>query len=490
MNDYNLAEKAFLAKDDFALEFYCNIVIGTGEKKEKIVAHFMMALSFQDRDIAKASYHAQEAKELAGNDGTAVFYNDIGIIFLKAKQYWQAFYCLSRASSMKWATTDVDGNLATVMHALKMYKESERLFKRVLQQRKLSKFFTNYGNLLYDIGRLDEAERAHKRCLELNPTLSEVHINLANFYLNTAKYDLAEYHACEVLYRDPKNPQASFVMGILHLLANDLKIGLSLYRWRFKANGDDRKFPLERWNGSHIPGKKILITGEQGLGDNIMMFRYIPLLSEKGIDIDLACDKKLHRLFSTFYKDVTYTDNPHFENYDYYLDMMDLPLIFDSFANEMSNCYIPDVFHDNITYNGGETYGWCVTGNPSHKNDKYRSINRELFMDSEVFKYIDTEKTIELTQKALSDMGKNDILDVAKLLSDLKTVITVDTMIAHLAGTIGVPTILMLPANPDWRWLREGTASRWYPSVKIFRQKKLGDWTNVFEEVLEYLKSS
>ena len=78
--------------------------------------------------------------------------------------------------------------------------------------------------------------------------------------------------------------------------------------------------------------------------------------------------------------------------------------------------------------------------------------------------------------------------DTAALLEAIDLVITVDTSVAHLAGTMGKPTWILLPFKPDWRWLLERDDSPWYPTVRLFRQPRPGDWASVIERVSRELR--
>jgi len=82
----------------------------------------------------------------------------------------------------------------------------------------------------------------------------------------------------------------------------------------------------------------------------------------------------------------------------------------------------------------------------------------------------------------------NDYLDTAAMLMNLDVVISVDTSVVHLAGALSRPTIAILPYNVEWRWLMEREDSPWYPTMKLFRQRAIGDWTNVIRRVGEELK--
>jgi ADP-heptose:LPS heptosyltransferase len=138
--------------------------------------------------------------------------------------------------------------------------------------------------------------------------------------------------------------------------------------------------------------------------------------------------------------------------------------------------------------------GVAWSGNPSHKNDQNRSISLDRLLNHlpDTFKYISLHNEIR-TNDVATLKANNMVLDASTYLSDfsdtaalihyLDLVITVDTSLAHLSGAIGKNTWLLLPFAPDWRWLLNREDSPWYASIKIYRQKKLGDWDDVLQEV-------
>jgi hypothetical protein len=92
--------------------------------------------------------------------------------------------------------------------------------------------------------------------------------------------------------------------------------------------------------------------------------------------------------------------------------------------------------------------------------------------------------------KTLSDLGPKlgDLADTAAALTQLDLVVTIDTAVAHLAGALGVPCWVALPFVPDWRWLLDRVDSPWYPSLRLFRQERLGDWDGVFQQLVAQLR--
>ena len=143
-------------------------------------------------------------------------------------------------------------------------------------------------------------------------------------------------------------------------------------------------------------------------------------------------------------------------------------------------------------------FGW--RGNASYREDYLRSMSVESFapiLSVPGVSFLSLQKGADaelasLTSMSLTLLGdgldsREAFCDTAALASALDLVITTDTALAHLAGAIGAPVWLLLPAVADWRWGIEGTTTAWYDTMRIFRQSTLGDWSDVVEAVCEAL---
>jgi ADP-heptose:LPS heptosyltransferase len=140
--------------------------------------------------------------------------------------------------------------------------------------------------------------------------------------------------------------------------------------------------------------------------------------------------------------------------------------------------------------------GVVWSGSRLHHNDRHRSCTLELFdafLKHEGVDFFSLQKGAaeeELAGHGLVDLGNGfaDFADAAAAVSRLDLLITVDTAVAHLAGAMGIPTWLLLPANNDWRWLAATSESPWYPGMRLFRQPRLGEWASVMGEVADELR--
>ena len=139
--------------------------------------------------------------------------------------------------------------------------------------------------------------------------------------------------------------------------------------------------------------------------------------------------------------------------------------------------------------------GLAWRGHPQHRNDGRRSISlaalEPLFTATGVAFYsLQVAPTADFAgeaihQKALLNLEHliHDFADTAALMAQLDLIIAVDTSVAHLAGALACPVWLLLPFAPDWRWLLDRDDSPWYPTMRLFRQPAIGDWTSVVQSV-------
>lgn len=291
-------------------------------------------------------------------------------------------------------------------------------------------------------GRLEEAEKLLRLVLQLNPADA-----------------LAEKH-----------------LGLILLSRGEYREGAAFYeaRLRLPRKEGDPALSYHRWAGEPLDGKSVLIWPEQGFGDQIMLARFAPLLRERGCDVTLLCHPALEALFkrSLNVRVCGMSGEVEFPDPDVWLWANSLIPALGVTPSDLSG----KPYLSAASRPTGARIGIAARGNPTHGNDAARSAPGEI------------ARRLTAIPGAISllpeDTGATSFEETAELVSGLDLVISVDTSIAHLAGALGKPVWILLPAfGTDWRWGRGTVTSHWYSTARLFRQPAPGDWLSVLEEV-------
>ncbi|ULA61618.1 MAG: hypothetical protein LZF60_340159 [Nitrospira sp.] len=259
--------------------------------------------------------------------------------------------------------------------------------------------------------------------------------------------------------------------------------------------------PVPRWDGQRLDGKTILLWAEQGYGDNIQFIRYAPMVAERGGSVIVACPPALQRLFGTVRGiSKVYKSAEEFSgaSYEYQAPILSLPYLFGTTIETIpADAYLlaPTESAVCLRPSKGLKVGLVWAGNPQHANDARRSVALAyllpLLQEPGVSWYslqvgLAAREIIQLgLARLIQDLSPqlHDFADTADAIRRLDLVITVDTAVAHLAGAMGKPVWVMLPAGADWRWLENRTDSPWYPTARLFRQPWQGNWVSVVKAV-------
>jgi hypothetical protein len=283
-------------------------------------------------------------------------------------------------------------------------------------------------------------------------------------------------------------------------------------RWKKANPGVYPKFSEPRWFGkTSIEGKTIVICADEGLGDTIQFARYVPMLALLGARVILAVDPPAHALLSglsgvsqSLRKDIDVL--PAF---DLHCPMSGLPLAFGTRLDTIPPgiSYLPPVpesrvqaWQDRLGPHDRLRVGLVWSGNPAHSNDHNRSTSLRTFtglLDLDAT-FISLQKDPRPGDQAMlrerTDIvdptaDLTDFVETAALLSCLDVMVTVDTSVAHLAAALGRPTWILLPYDPDYRWLLGRDDSPWYPTARLFRQGKARDYATVLDRVRSELET-
>jgi tetratricopeptide (TPR) repeat protein len=372
----------------------------------------------------------------------------------------------------------------------------------------------NLGLALADLGRFTEAEAAYEQALRLDPGYAEAHANLGSTFKEQGRLDeaLACYQIALSLL--PQSVSANYNRALTLLQAGDYAAGWEAYEWRWqRPSSPMRPFPHPRWDGSPLEGKTILLWCEQGLGDAIHFVRYAPLVKARGGMVFLESPPELVRLFASVPGiDRVLVGGEGLPAFDVQVPLLSLPAVFGTTLARVP-AEVPYLFPETQRREAwgqrlGEVQGARVgivwQGNPRHGWDHFRSFPLATLAPLaavEGVRLVSLQKGPGVEQlRALRgrfsvvDLGEavdaeGGFVDTAAILQELDLLVCADTAVGHLAGALGVPVWLALSQVADWRWMVGRECTPWYPTMRMFRQRHLHDWTELFQRMACDLRS-
>lgn len=250
------------------------------------------------------------------------------------------------------------------------------------------------------------------------------------------------------------------------------------------------------WHGEPLAGQSILVTSEQGHGDNFQFVRFVTDLTARGASrVVVECHPTAVSLFAA--SGLNAVAKGQAPPTDWYVPMLSLPYRLEV-GNDTAAGRIPYLRAKSrldVAPKGRCRLGVVWQGNPAFLATTLRDFDTALLPQLLAIPKVDwvslqhgTSPPASGTSLSIPPLA-DDWLATAQLLSKLDGLVTVDTGIAHLAGAMGLRTFIMLPFSPDWRWGLERETTLWYPSARLVRQRKSGDWASVVEQLTGLLSS-
>ncbi len=437
-------------------------------------------------------------------------------------RYEAAIESYDRAIALQPAFAEAHSNRGNALHELHRFEDALAGYDRALALRPdFAEAHSNRGNALQELRRHDEAVASYDRALLLRPDMAEVHSNRGNALTELRQFERALESFDRAQALRPDLADAHFNAALCRLLTGDFVRGWEEYEWRWgtaQLKDARRNFARQQWSGSEqIAGKTILVHAEQGFGDTLQFCRYVPHLAARGARVILEVQKPLHSLMSTLSgaaQIVSRGDRlPHF---DLHSPLLSLPRAFGTKPGTIPS----DTPY--LSASAGKTAAWrarlgdddrlrvgLVWAGSSRKElpnaariDRQRSIafdRLQPVLQVTGCAFYSLQKGGEpAAQLRASEHGRavidwteelHDFSDTAALVANLDIVVAVDTAVAHLAGALGKPFLLMNRYNTCWRWLLDRDDSPWYPAARQFRQDETRTWEPVIARVADALRA-
>jgi tetratricopeptide (TPR) repeat protein len=354
--------------------------------------------------------------------------------------------------------------------------------------------------------------------LAIDPRHPLLHHNAARALGMQGDLAASRPHSMEAARLMPDNPYMQFQLAGVQLGLGEFEEGWQRYGWFYKIPGREKELvrpPFPEWQGESVAGRLFLLIGEQGRGDEIQFIRFAEWLHQQRAIVDVLVSEPIARLAASMTNVRTVWTTVPPGPYDYWSHMLRIPermklslpmlpvampyLATTPHKFRYWQGYI-DALSSRKMSEGGKHIAVVWAGSATHALDRYRSIRIEalkpLFNLPQVSWYSVQKGERERESERLGNdfdvhtLGPaiEDFTDTLAILQTLDLLITVDTSVAHLAGAAGLPVWTLIPACADWRWLTDRTDSPWYPSMRLFRQRRLGEWDAVVDEVRHALR--
>lgn len=452
----------------------------------------------------------------------------------------------TRAAALDPADADVLNNLGVLLRSRGRLAEAAAAYRAALARAPDNALFHgNLGNLLGLLGAETEAEIHLRRALVLDPGFVDGHYNLgahlvridqpaaaiphlrrvlalqperwdALTNLGVALVACGELDEAEACYRralalKPDNPEAHYDLAWLLLLRGRWDEGWREYAWRWRMpsfSSRRRAFDAPLWDGRFLDGP-LLMHAEQGLGDAIQFVRYAAFAARRCRKLVIDVPRPLLRLFAAAAQAGLLPGDIHDADATppvvaAHVPFMTLPGLHGGGPSEVPAeiPYLvapPPAPHLRLADRGRRRIGLVWAGSPDNRIDRQRSMPAAALLplfDATAADFVSLQVGPAAGEVRVFPQDRiggavpgaaPDFLDTAAVIAQLDLVIGVDTAVMHLAGALGKPGWLLLPAAPDYRWLESGATTAWYPSLRLFRQAARGDWAGVIAAVARAL---
>ena len=366
--------------------------------------------------------------------------------------------------------------------------------------------YSNFGIALYRQHRYAEAVAAYREAIAHNPALAEAHNNLGSALFDLGKVDDALESFAEAIRLEPDYREAHWGRALAWLSRGEYERGWPELEWRLTPDSRLRKPP--RWTGESLAGRTVLLEAEQGLGDTLQFVRYASLVRRRGGRVVLACQPRLVSLLAAGCRalDQVVSQYDARPSVDVYAPLLSLPGIFQTTLPTVpaevpylnADPLLVDKWRSVVSGLPGFKIGIAWQGNPQYHGDQERSFPLAEF---EPLAHVPGVRLVSLQQGQGAeqlragdrkfpvvefdqlDEAAGPFMDTAAIINSLDLVITCDSAIGHLAGALGMRAWVAIPAVADWRWLQNRDDSPSYPTLRLFRQEKIGDWKGVFQRI-------
>jgi tetratricopeptide (TPR) repeat protein len=499
---FNLAKQAVIAGDHATAKNYLSQAISIDASHTG--AHLQLGdLLLADGSLQEATAMHRKVTEISPDD--AVGWSHLGATLVAADSIDDAEAAFRKATLLAPKSEDVFFNLG---RHLSVYGDEDEAIEALRHALSLNPTnaaaYTQLGYVAQNRGEFQAAVGHYRKSLEFCSTSSIAKHNLGLVLSSLGHADGLDLLA-QTVSEEPESAEFHWNLGEKLLLHQRFSEGLREYEWRKRVGrftSQHLHFNKPEWDGAPLHGETILLYAEQGQGDTIQFTRYAELVAQRGGRVVLEVQRSLQRLLAELpcvAECVAQGDSlPEFSTF---AALMSLPYIFDTSALTIPppSPFFAEKFATSPDRKRALQVGLVWAGNKRDKRDRLRSTKLDQWSE------LATIKGVEFTSLQIGEPADQidwpstninfvrgcssveDFADTAAIMACLDLVITVDTAVAHLAGTMGKLVWILLYDPVDWRWGLEGEHSAWYPSATLFRQHNQEGWRPVIQRVASRL---
>lgn len=469
------------------------------------------------KDLAARLNNESEEDAIAVLRGVALLsedplniYKKLADYFYKVSDWQRAIYYLEKCCAVDSEDFASLFYLGNCLKNMGVYDAAVNAFERSIAVKSYPEGLINLASAYSDINQKDLELNTLKDLVQSFPEYTLGHYNLGVFWYAQKNIPAAIQSYENALRTNPDHGLTKVAYSLALLMDKKYVEGFRMHdsRWGVAPNCPIRNFDRPRWSGQDVEeGASILVTLEQGFGDTLQMLRYVPFLTDVFDKVVLEVQPQMQRLVTLAFPDVdVIVYGMDLPETDFYCPIMSLPGAFGTTYTTIPNqdAYIrlpryeslfPDLLNETRKKIGVCWRGGMLDPKMAHRSLSLKAIKPLCEIDDyawvSLVKDIPNHERTELRSSKVIDLTSEltDFYDTYRLISDLDVVITVDTAVAHLAGAMGKPTVVILNEGYDWRWHMDDETSAWYPSTRLFRAYKLGGSADLVPHLLDEIKT-
>jgi len=493
-----------LGKNELAVQLIDKALTGRPDFAGALFNRGLALQALQRYDEALAGY--TEALTMLPN--STDIWMQCGISLHQLQRYDKALASYDRALALKPTYAEALNNRSGTLQELGRYDEALASCNQALVIRPAyAEALFNRGRALQRLNRYDEALASYDQALTISPAYAEAFGNRGAALQALGRYDDALASYDQALVIRPEDAEVHWNRSLCRLVVGDFERGWQEYEWRWKWGAFPaarRNFSQPLWLGKEdLAGKSILLHSEQGLGDTIQFSRYAQAVAQKGARVILEVQPTLKALLATIsgaHQVLGHGDA--LPEFDFHCPLLSLPLAFRTQLGtipqmiSLAGASVEAVgkWESKLGCRKAPRVGIAWSGRPAHANDQNRSLALSRLVPLENFgvRLVSLQNELRIgdegvlaAYRQILHFGADlkEFSDTAALVTCMDLVISVDTAVAHLAAALGKTVWILLPFHPDWRWLLAREDCPWYPTARLFRQPRIGDWDSVIEVV-------